>query len=695
MDEHTLSVLEFGRVRHVVAAFALTRLGRAAALALSPAATPAAARRALVETGEFVRLLEEDDRLPLGSVRDSVSDMERASTYHRMLEPEELSGIACLIRSARALKERVLQQPDGEVPALRQRVEAVDLREEFALQIEEAIDARGVVRDCATDRLGGLRDRVRDLREGIRAQVQSLARHQRFARYLQEEQITLRNDRFVLAVKREYRDRVRGVLHGYSQTGATLYVEPQETVLAGNELQAAIDGVRREENRILLELTRRVLHERRSIEAAQELLAWADVTFAKRELVRVWRFAVPQIAEDGVLSVQRARHPLLMWYHEGSNLKEPDLEKVQRDVIPFDLELGGDVRLLIVTGPNTGGKTVALKVIGLLSVMAACGIPVPAAAPTRIPYYRRIFVDVGDEQSLQQSLSTFSSHMKQVVLVVKEAKRGDLEILDELGAGTDPLEGAALGMVILDELRDRRAHVVVSTHLGNLKQYAYTHREAANAAMAFDPDGLRPTYRMLLGVPGQSCALLVAEHLGLPEFLVTAAREAITRPEPEQEIISRMEKARRAVEAERRRAQRLRRRCVGLKKELARKIQEADQAKRAADREAEEEIDAKVREVRDALMAILPTLKSVPRGLKPSVNELEALAERVLRMTPLGNRRDAYARSLTVNATVYVPRLNAVCRVVRINKSKRRLTVKNEGVAIEIGFEDISWAPPP
>ncbi len=695
MDPHTLEVLEFDKIREVLATFAMTDLGRDAARRLAPFGTAEEASEALAETGEMVALLRGGARLPLGALRDSSADIARAREFHRPLEPEELSGIVTLVRTAANVKDLCGPRAANDFPHLAARAAATSVPLDLAGRIEDIVDPRGHVRDAASAKLAAVRERVRVLRESVRGKINAVLKRPKIARLLQEEQASMRNDRYVLAVRSECRGQVPGVIHGYSQTGSTVYIEPQEIVPDGNALGDAAESARREETRILVELTRVIFGRQGELAAAQALLAWADLTYAKRELVRLYEFSVPVIATDHVLTVSRARHPLLMFFMTDNELKTPDLAAIRNKVMPFDLELGKDFLLLIVTGPNTGGKTVMLKAVGLFAIMAACGLPVPAAGPVRVPFYRRAFVDVGDEQSLQQSLSTFSSHMKHVVRVINEAGPGDLAILDELGAGTDPSEGGALGAVVLDHLRERKVHTVVSTHLGILKQYAYTHREAANAAMEFDPAALAPTYRVLLGIPGQSCALLVAERLGLAPLLIAAAKEAISNPEPQEEVMRRMEQARRGVESERRSAQKVRRRLTDMKSELAERLKNAEDAKLQAGLEAEDEIERKVKAVRDEILRVVTKLRNVPPPYRDHVEELELLAQEMLAKTPLGERRDAVARTLKPNSEVYVPVLGEKCRVVRVNKGKRRLTVRAGAIEAEVSFDDISWVTPP
>lgn len=701
MEDHTIALLSFDKIREMVAVFTQTTPGRQAALLLAPADTADQARTRLAETAEMARFLELGNGMPpfrrIDNPRDAI---QRALKYNRPLAPEELFDIAALLDSAQAIQACFPLGTNGaddepsQWPALAAMAASVDLPMTLSTFIKETIDARGRIQDGASPKLAGLRQRIDSLRDTIRNRVNALLRKRNITKLLQHDQVSIRNERYVLAVRYEARGQVRGILHGQSQTGSTAYIEPENVVHQGNLLVDALAAARREENRILLALTRKVLDHADAVEAAQSLVAWADVTCAKTALIHRYRFTVPELSEDHALVLHKARHPLLMWFHMGEDPKQPDMERIYREVVPFDLEMGEDFRLLIITGPNTGGKTVVLKTVGLLSLMAATGLPVPSFPPVTIPFYRRIFIDAGDEQSLQQNLSTFSAHLKHIVDVLENAGDRDLVLLDELGAGTDPLEGAALSVSVLDHLRAAGAHTLVSTHLGSLKQYAYTHKEAENGAMEFDPATLRPTFRLLLGIPGRSCALMVAKRLGFPPGLLGQAEQRIQRPAAETEVIRRMEAARRSVEKEKERSRRTSRRIDKMQKKLAKKLGEADDAKKLAGREAEEEIDAKVKNVREKLLGTLSQLKNVPGQFKPHVDALSELAETMLVMTPLGERREAFALSLKRNSEVYVPMLGDVCRVVRINKKKRRITVMAGNMEAEIGFHDVSWIMP-
>ncbi|HLU46891.1 MAG TPA: endonuclease MutS2, partial [Planctomycetota bacterium] len=429
------------------------------------------------------------------------------------------------------------------------------------------------------------------------------------------EGITVKNGRYVLAVKTDYRSWVPGPIRDRSHKGGTLYIEPDEAVIDADRLEVLLDKERDEETRLLLELTRTVLDRRREIERLQRRLARVDFTYAKASWAAAFRLECPEVALDGDLELHEARHPWLLWLARDRtrDIRDPDIEALEKRVVPLDLRLGESSRILIITGPNTGGKTVVLKAVGLCVLLALSGIPIPARRGSRVPLYSSVFADIGDEQSLEQSLSTFSAHLTRIVEVLRHADERSLILLDELGSGTDPLEGAALGRALLDHFRARDWSVVITTHLGSLKQYAFLHEGVDNAAMEFDRENLRPTYRLLLGVPGSSSALAIAKRLGLPdEIIQDAAKEIEAVEEPTRELISSMERSRRRIEKERRRAERVRQRAQVGAREYEERLRELEERRELLEREAELEVERVVREAREKLRALAERLKSVP-----------------------------------------------------------------------------------
>jgi len=697
MDAHVLDTLDYHKLREVVARFALTPLGRGAAAALSPLSDRDAVVTALRETEEMRLLLREGARLPLAGVEDVGALIAKAHDASRALEPEELRAVLAVLQAACSIRERFLAPASAaRFPAVAALVgglaDLVDLR----ARLGEAIDERNKVRDEASDRLRSLRRAIEGLRETLRRRVTALLKTRRWARFLQEPTVAIRDDRYVISVRAECRGAIPGVVHARSQSGATLYVEPEEILADGNELAGLLEDERREVARILFALTKAVFDRREEIEAVAGRIARIELAWAKARYAEAYGLIAPEIAEDGILRLSDVRHPHLALYAAGENPIAPDRERIAREVVPMTLALGDGFRILVVTGPNTGGKTVALKTAGLVSAMALSGIPVPAAEGTRIPPFRRIFVDIGDEQSIEQNLSTFSSHVIRIVDAVREAGPGDLVLIDELGAGTDPLEGAALGEAILEVLEDRGPLAMITTHLGALKEYAYTHEGAENASMEFDRRTLAPTYWMRIGIPGRSNALDIARRVGMPEAVVARAEERMVKPPGEAEaLIERMEHSRRAIEREKRRTEKTGRKIRGLRRDLEEEIEGVRRERETLRAEAEELVDERIRRLRVDLLRHLKEMGDVPKEFRAAVDRMEEALAGILAQTPLGERREAFARSLKPDDYVYVPRLGETCRVIKVHRARREIDVAWGGVPTRISFDDISWVSPP
>jgi DNA mismatch repair protein MutS2 len=694
--QHALKVLELERMRELLTSYASSALGRKLAGALLPLRDAARLREIHAETMELRDYLSAE-RLPLSGLSDVAAELERSAARGQPLEPELFFRIAALIEAGLALRQALGRNP-LRFPFLARLAAGIEDIPELRAEIPAVLDPRDGVRDDASPRLRQLREEARALRSELRAKAAAILHSPSLRRCFQAEGVTVKGDRYLLPVKADYRASVHGPIRDRSQSGATLYIEPDEISIDGDRLLALLDAERDEVLRILWELTRRTLAHRPALERLQERLAWVDFTYAKASCAAALGLTAPEIDAGGVLELKEARHPYLMWLGRDSrrDLRDLDRAAMQRRVVPLDVRLGGGPRLLIVTGPNTGGKTVALKTIGINVLLALSGVPIAAAAGSRVPLYDDLFADIGDEQSLEQNLSTFSSHLRQIVEVMRHASRRSLILLDELGSGTDPLEGAALGKALLDHFREQGWTAVITTHLGSLKEYAYLHEEAENAAMEFDPRTLKPTYRLLLGVPGSSNALAVARRLGLKEEVIEAAeREIAAVDAPTREIISRMEHSRRRAEKERRRAERARRRVQGEARAYEERVQEVEARREALDLEADVIVDESVRALRSELQPLVARLQNVPLAHRPLVEEIGRKIDLLLVATPLGERREEFARGLRKDDEVYVPKLRAKGRVRKINKGERLLTLLVDGMAVEIGFDDVSWLEGP
>jgi len=578
------STLELPAIRALLAERTSFAPGRELAEALAPTADLAEAERLQAETAAARDLLRAEPSTGLGGAHD-IREALRRARLGGTLDPEQLVAIADTVRAALRTFEDVRPYPPLAAKTRFARPPA-----DVAAAIENAIGGAGEVLDRASAKLGSLRADLRAAQARLQQRLDGLLRSSELLRVLQDPIVTQRGGRYVVPVKSEHRGAVKGIVHDQSASGQTVFVEPLEILEANNKLREAELAERAEVERILDELSRRVERAAPDLDAVVASLAAIDVVMAKAHLAEAHEATRPALGRDGVLDLVGARHPLLI--EQGS-------------VVPIDVRLGSDFRVLVITGPNTGGKTVTLRTIGLLVLMAACGLAIPAERGSKVPVVRRVFADIGDEQSIAQSLSTFSSHLRNVVATLAEAEAGDLALLDEIGAGTDPDEGAALAMAVLETLLARGVLVAATTHYPELKAFALGTPGVRNASMEFDPDTLRPTFRLHIGLPGASNAFAIASRLGMDPSIIERAQTHLselhrslerTLREAERhrtELAAKLEEARvAAVDAERV--------TTGAEREAARVRDEAQQALRRARAEADELILQTRRALRQA-----------------------------------------------------------------------------------------------
>ncbi|MFQ5462765.1 MAG: endonuclease MutS2 [Phycisphaerae bacterium] len=518
MNETTIDKLEFERICEALADCCATSLGKKQALSLSPTRKPKLVRQWLRQAEELMAVAEEASLPPMGGIHD-VREQVRATAFPAPLEPEALAAIAETLSATAHLCtwfDRIVDRAPS-LAALRWRVSDLSF---IAEVINEAIDAKGDVRDYATPKLAHIRSSIESTRSGIRNAFDRIIRQRSLARYLQYGGATFHGDRMVLPLKAEHRGRISGIIHRTSDSGSTLFVEPSESVELNNTIMRLREQESKEVTRVLRMLSQRIAANTTVILQTLQAVAALDLIAGKCRYAKQRNCTCPTISDDGVLDIHEARHPVLL---ELFDAEEPS-DRPSPVVVPIDVRLGDDFDVLIITGPNTGGKTVSLKTVGLMALMTQCGIPIPAGAGSTMPVYHDIFTDIGDEQSLQQSLSTFSSHLTNLLAILNQSGPRTLVLIDELGAGTDPDEGAAIGRAIIAEIMRLGSHAMVSTHLSALKAVAFTTRRVDNAAVEFDPQSLKPTYRLRMGEPGNSNALIIAKRLGMPARLVQLAK---------------------------------------------------------------------------------------------------------------------------------------------------------------------------
>ncbi|MCB9831860.1 MAG: endonuclease MutS2 [Planctomycetes bacterium] len=681
MDVHSIEVLEFDRVRLLLAAQAAGPLGRAVAVALEPGRDEQAIRLALRQVEEARALLETNEAPRLDDLADPIQILDQAHDRSRPLEPAEARAIQVALDRARALRDHFARRRER-APELDRLAERFRDLSALSAAIDAVVAPPADVKDSASPRLWELRKERAGLEDEIRARLQAQVESSAMRSVLQSPSFTIRNGRWVLPVKLDMKGKVRGILHDSSQTGATVFIEPAGIVPLSNRMRELDGQIRTELGRILWELTRTLGAARNEILHAANLLAWFDFSFAKARLAAAMDMTSPEASPDGRLRLVAARHPLLM-----------DLERERggEAVVPLDLRLREGFRILVITGPNTGGKTVTLKTLGLLQLMYQAGMQVPAGAGTRLPVFRDVFADIGDEQSLSQSLSTFSGHVRNVVRILEGASNRSLVLLDELGAGTDPAEGAALGRAILEELRGRRSAVVVTTHLGSLKNYAFSHAEVENASVEFDVATLRPTYRLLIGQPGNSKALEIASRHGLADEILDAARRELETGgrRDETELIEKLQESRIALERTRAESERHLQRSRNLAKAAEERQRHLEKKAQRIGGEAENVIDDTLRRLLLDIDAELRELGNVPKALRPAYDRLRDKLRSASRGTSLAEKRRAYIATLRKQDEIYVPRLGQNCIVRKFNRAEETISVLMGKLVVEISYDEV------
>jgi DNA mismatch repair protein MutS2 len=636
MFQGALRALEFDRIVAAVRRLALTPLGATRLAELRPSADVRHVAVQLSSTTEAVKFASEGGAIPLDAPADLEVILDGLAIEGRALEPMQLLGLGRFMGSIEATRNSI-RRARGEYPALRTIVESASAFEEEVSDIRRKIASSGEVLDDASPQLRGIRERLRKQRGRLRTTLESYLRGKDTARYLQDQVVTDRSGRFVLVVKAEHRSAIPGIVHGSSASGASLYLEPLSTVEINNDIVALEQQEAEEVHRILLALSdafrRRAAELQRTLAAATDL----DALQARARFARLCDAVEPAVATDGRLELRGARHPLLipavrdLLREEGEEQTE---EQRLSGPVPVDILLIPPRSVLIVSGPNTGGKTVALKSAGLFALMAQSGLHLPAEGGTAITVFRSVFADIGDEQSIATSLSTFSWHITNIGSMDRTLSLPSLVLLDEIGAGTDPNEGGALGTAVIDHFRQRGALVIATTHYDALKSYASTAEGVEIAAFGFDPETFAPTYRLVYGSPGRSLALEIAARLGIAPAIIDAARAYRSERETQlAEHLARMEKDLNALDHERRlvarerqtigdgvarlqvREEELRRREEAFRQRLQERVDERL-------RDARREIDDVMRDLRQRTAALASAPRIVPA---PSTGETGAL----------------------------------------------------------------------
>jgi len=688
IDEHTLEVLEFDQVLTVLASFASSNLGKDAAAALYPSLDANWIADRLAETTELRLILDREIRVPLAGLRDIRALLDQSETKQTIFDPGQLLEICDTLNASRQLKIFLTELDPVEFGRLQRMAERLEDFSAIVDEVNRCIENNETVRDSASEKLRQIRARITQLTREIRKGFAAIVARDQMRNALENERFMMRDGRPVVAIKANYRHCLRGMVLDRSRTGATLFVEPDELVEASNELEEATYEEKKEIDRILWTLTKAVLKERKAILASVRALALIDLTFAKASFSIAYDMAAPQLDSNFCVELRQARHPLLLCWtrkERGAGTSE-----VMDKVVPIDVRLGDDFDLLLVTGPNAGGKTVMLKTIGLLALMAQSGMHIPASSDSTVPVYRQIYADIGDEQSIQQNLSTFSAHMRQIVHILNKTNDGTLILLDEIGSGTDPTEGAALAVVLLDKMLAKGGRIIATTHLGQLKSYAYSTARTQNASVQFDSDTLAPTYRLLVGTPGSSNALAIARRMGLPKGIVARA-ESLLQSETDgtTELINQVQMTREAAERNRAETQKVLDEAHHIKEQASEALSHARAEGRRLKAQADEEVDNSMRKVHRLLSEFTEQMQNAPKAWKDRADEFAEQIVAVASTMPLAARHAKFTEALSVGDTVYVIPFRREAIIDRIRRKRKKVTVFLEGKQVQVSFDDI------
>ena len=648
MNEKTLKKLEYDKIIGFLSAECSSPLGREKAEKLQPHRDKVIVEGWQRETTEARNVLIYLPNFGLGPVKD-IRDSVALAKKNGILDGAHLRDIMVTSKSGKRLKT-TLGQTKEDYPIIKGLAARIVFINSLESAIEEAIGEDGEVLDSASSELADIRRKIRRTNDRIREKLDNLLKNSNQNQYLQENIITIRNDRYVVPVKQEYRNQVPGLVHDQSASGATLFIEPMSVLDLNNDLRKLRSEEETEVHRILTRLSGLVGTYAAEIKANLEIMAELDFIFAKGKLSLKMNGFEPILNENGEIHLKKARHPLL-----------------GEKAVPIDLDMDSELRGIIVTGPNTGGKTVTLKIAGLFVLMAQSGLHLPTSDRSSVSVFRGVYADIGDEQSIEQSLSTFSSHMVNIVDILAKAGRNNLVLLDELGAGTDPVEGAALAMAIIDTLMAKGVKAIVTTHYSELKAYAYNNPGLANASVEFDVDTLRPTYRLLMGIPGRSNAFDIALSLGVDKNVVLKADEYMSKEQKEvHDFLANLEEGRARTEKAKREAEELKAKLETVERDMARREKELKEKEANLIRKAEERADRLVREKRreadEALREIKSMLSEVSAKerekvmtvVKAKKKKIEDLASKP-EETVYGGEK---LKKVEKGDEVYIPRLN-------------------------------------
>lgn len=668
MNEKTLKVLEFDKIIEKIADKAESQLGKDMVMKIEPLTDMEKVEYLQNETKESLTLLIRKGSPPLYGISEISRELKLAE-IGGALSPGSLFKVSDMLRVSRTLKgylKEAKEEGITDYPIIQDLIDSLRVFRDIEDEINNAIINENEISDNASPTLRNIRRQIINKNASIRDKLNSIISSEKYKKYLQDSIVTMREGRYVVPIKQENKRYFQGIVHDQSSSGATIFVEPMAVVELNNELRELQIKEREEIERILRELTNLVAERAEEIRNNQKILQRLDYIFAKGKYALEINGTKPILNKEGYINIRKGRHPLL-------NAKE---------VVPIDIYLGKDFNTLVITGPNTGGKTVTLKTVGLLTLMAQSGLHIPADFNSQVGIFDKVFADIGDEQSIEQSLSTFSSHMTNIVNILKELTPNSLVLFDELGAGTDPTEGAALAMAILDYLLSQDIRTIATTHYSQLKLYALTTDRVKNASVEFDVETLSPTYRLLIGVPGKSNAFEISKRLGLQEFIIDYAKNMVSQENIEfEDVLQAIDKDRRVAEENRFETEKLKEEVERLKEEL---VSEKEKVKSMRDKiitQAREEARVILKKAKEESDQIINELKNISSEIeKDRMRKITEVQE------SLRNSLEDVQNSLSEN--ILNVKADKVIKNLRVGESVEVLSLNQKGTVLSLPDEE-------
>jgi DNA mismatch repair protein MutS2 len=685
MNQHTLDVLEYDKIREILESYATSGLGKRLAMRIRPLTDLDRIEQLISETTELKYALAPDGWLPMGGLHDLSPFLEKLKQGEQSLPETEIILIKETLRAGRVLKE-YLQEQEGSYAHLHQLARDIRCYPEIEAKIDRTFGGSGEMLNSASPELKSIRREIQVLRGRIRNKLQGILRSKSVNPYLQSAVVHERKGRPVIAVQERHASRIPGAKRDKSDSGNTIFIEPEGVREMGDALEAAINAEKTEMVRILREITAMIAEKVEPLGKTVKQLAHIDLTYAKVRFSRDYEMNPPTLNTDGTINLKNARHPLLLALHRSDNAESAT------QVVPIDFRLNNDFNTLIITGPNTGGKTLALKTVGLLTLMAQSGMPVPAGADSTLAIFSHVAADIGDEQSIEQSLSTFSSHLRNIAEILSLADDRSLVLLDELGGGTDPAEGGALGRSILEYLHSRKARTAVTTHITQLKELGYTVPGIENASVEFDIETLQPTYKLLIGTPGSSNALAIAKRLGLPNEVIEDAEKGATQQDDRSaELINQLQAAKGNAEENRRAVAQAEEAARRLEVEYRNKLEILAAQEATMEEQIDREATTTLRTVRDRLDR-LDNNQASRNSLLKSLHEIRAYIADTLNESPAEQQRQASIEELETGDKVYVRSLDQVGTLSQLDSQTRKAVVQLGVMQMTVSLDDVEVA---